>query len=255
MPKIFTPPILSKYPDRQCSRLGYFELLPIELLVMIFKYTIEKLQFKEIFYIMNTCQTFRSVIRDFLSLDIQNKFPSELCLHDYQMIYGFIPILLKSLSLTSDLDVILDFSLSSTIESLQLTNVKCHGTVKYPINLTTLKLYHCVITDHVLDHILANNPCLNFVSIDYCHPICWHNISCLVSKYPNVVIYHNIRFAFADEPEDHQNILGMRYTGDIWGPSLWRMLYNVNQEPISPTKVKKYYPKQRKMRYQKHFKN
>ena len=73
MSKLFAFPILSKYPERLIDRFGLFGKFSFEIVILIFQYVIKRSSLRSIVCVMNTCNFFRSLIRDFLSTTVQEQ--------------------------------------------------------------------------------------------------------------------------------------------------------------------------------------
>ena len=80
---------LFTYHTGRIHPIGLFKRLSTEIMVTIFKYVIYNSTVKEIIWLMNTCNKFRNLIRDFLSVEVQSRL-GKLSFRSYMTISNMI---------------------------------------------------------------------------------------------------------------------------------------------------------------------
>lgn len=224
MSHLFTTPILSHNVDRRIRSIGYFGILPLEITILILHYVIQTGTFKQIYPLMHTCKFIRCLLRDHLSINIQDKLlityiipgygiKTPITLDTYKILSKMIKFSPKKMYIEaqngdSEWHLLNHFSkvhVTSSVISCKVLrtppNVK-HLKISNIIgfdwslitNLETLTIQNIDFSMKVLDQILKNNKKLKYLKLHNVHDITQGGIDYIRSFYPKIELEYKVDY-------------------------------------------------------------
>lgn len=206
MARLFMTPILSKYANRRIQQIGYFGILPVEILNTIFEYVIQNSSLKDIIYLMHTCNFIRSLLRAYQSTYIQTRLPTWITLNDYKIISGLINYSTKEIAIRAH-DYDSEWHLLNKFGFVAISSVYGAKVLRMPpqvkrlilLNVTgfdwslTTQLTHLIlkslsISMSVLDQILKQNKDLCYLQIEDVSGISSDDIDYIMMFYPKIKV-------------------------------------------------------------------
>lgn len=261
----------SSYHMRRIHPIGYFKVLPLELVVYIFKYIIQNCALQEIIWLANTCNWFRNLIREWISVDVQARI-GNISFKGYTIMSNIIYFEPTHLNLAGDRNLTNDqLCLLSQFDSLDLRNTSVNNfapltnvrrlsidvfseTLYKLTNLEHIRIYNTKVPFGGLYNMLAIHDQLKSVKLKHVHGIHDHEITMLSDAFPQTtIVYIPHHWASNWGPHMWNEIHDPPMeTPRVWGPGIWlalsgrsltQQLSEPSLEAVQTRTIKNVYPK------------
>jgi hypothetical protein len=232
---------LFTYHTGRIHPIGHFKQLPTELIVTICKYVIYNSSVKEMIWMMNSCNKFRNLIRDFLSYDIQSRL-DKISFQTYIFISKIIRFAPIHLDLSGDCDLtnknlytlthftsldlrdtfVTDFSSLKQVRRLYIGHTP--STLNQVTNLEELRIYNTRVTLNLLISILVANKRLRFIKLKHVSGIRESEVMELLNTFVDInIVYKPLRAYDWQMPVDDEYFEDRNLDPVHWGPGIWRL--------------------------------